>query len=101
MGLDVGDRLRPHPGHQVGGADDLRLPVDPRGREPGLGRAVVVDRRALDDGADRVPVLACLLQPFQHHEAGPLAADRPFSARVESAAVPVGREDAVLLIEVA
>jgi hypothetical protein len=101
VGLEVGDGLRRHLRDQVRGADDLRLSVHARRGVAGPRQAVVVGRRALDHRPDGIAVALGRGQPLEHHDPGAAAADRAAGARVERPAVTVGREDAVLLVEVA
>ena len=78
-GVDIGDGLR------LG--DDLRLTGD-SGRGIGhLHRAVVVDRRAADDGVDPVTVLECGLQRFEDQGGNAAAEDGAVGSNVERPAV--------------
>ena len=95
------DRLGVHPGHGLGHGHHVGLPVDARGREADPVVAVVVDRRAQDHGVDVVAVGQGVGQALQHHDPRALAVHRALGRGVEGAAVAVGGEDAVGLVEVA
>jgi hypothetical protein len=100
VALDEADGLRGAPGPRLGGGDDRRLAGD-RGRgEAHLAGAVVVDRRAEDDGMDGIAVGARVRQPLQHHDPDAAPPHRAVGAGVEGAAEPAGRFDASLLVEI-
>src|SRR4051812_12911133 len=101
MSLDVGDVPRLAARHGQGCPDGPCLPGDARGGVARLGRAVVVDRRPLDDGTDRVAVSDGLREPLQNHHSGTVAAHRTAGIAIKGAAVAVGRGDATLLVEIA
>ena len=101
VAFDIADRPRPDPRHRMGLGDGARLPVDARRQIARLGRAVVVDRRALDDRPDVVAIGQRILQPAQHHRPGPRAEDRALGAMVEGMAMPVRRQDLALLEHIA
>src|SRR5262249_32138255 len=100
MGLDVADRLRLDLGDTQGRPHDPGLALAPRRRVAGLIRAIVVDRRALDHGVDRVAVRKRIGQALQHHHPGAAAHHRALRVGVEGPAVPIRREDAAFLVGV-
>ncbi len=98
VGFDVADLVGPDAGQGERRRDDLGLSLDARRRVADLGGAVVVDRGALDDRVDVVAVGERILEPLQEDDADAAAEHRAARARVERAAVAVGREDAALLV---
>ena len=91
VGLDVADGVGLDLGHDLGGADDLGLPLHAGRRVGHLGGAVVVDGRALDHGVDGVAVGLGVLQPLEDDDPQPVAEHGSRSSRVEGAAVAVRR----------
>ena len=98
MRLDVGDGVRLDLGHQLRGADDLRLPVDARRREADLHRRIVVHRRPQQDRADLVAVGERVRQPLEDDDAHAVAGHGPARLGVEGPAVAVARDDATLVV---
>src|SRR5690606_39503740 len=76
VALHVLHRLRVHPGDAEGLGDRLRLAIDARGEETDLLRTVVVDRRALDHGVDRVAVADRVGETTHDHHARAAAEHR-------------------------
>ncbi len=101
MRLDVADGLRSGVGDVLGVGDDGGLPGDAGRGVTGLGGAVVVDGRALDDGVDPVAVGDGVLQPLEDDHSGAAADHGAAGLGVEGAAVAVGREDHAFLVLVA
>ena len=101
VSLDVVDALRPHARDGERLRDDGRLPIYARRREADLGRTVVVDGRAADDGVDVVAVGQGVGVALQDHHADAVPEDRPARRGVERAAVAVGRVVAAGDVEVA
>ena len=99
--LHVGDRLRVDVRHGQGIGDHIRLPVDRRSRVTHAVGAVVVDRRSPDDRVDVVAVPEGVLQPLQHNDAHPAAADGAAGPVVEGPAVAIFRQDHPFLVIVA
>ena len=100
VAFDVIDRVRRHIGHRLRLGDAAGLTID-RGRQiPGLLRAVVVDRGALDHGPDMVAVRHRIRQPFQHHTSGTRAEHRALRAVIEGMTFAVRREDLVFLVKI-
>jgi hypothetical protein len=77
------------------------LPVDAGGQIPGLGRAVVVDRTALDDSPDVIAIRQRIRQPTQHHNANARTKHRPLCAVIKGMAGAVRRQDLALLEHIA
>jgi hypothetical protein len=80
--------------------DDVGVPVDARGEEADLARAVVVDRGALDHGQDGVAVAVRVLQPAQRYRAAAWREHGATGAGVERAAVAIGGQHLALLVGV-
>ena len=100
--LDVGDALRRDPGVGERRGDDTCLPGDARRGVARLaGAAVVVGRRAEEDGVDGVAVRQRVCEPLEHDDAGAAPPHRAARRGVEGAAAAVGRGDAPLLVEIA
>jgi hypothetical protein len=92
--LDVVDRGRRDARVAVGAAQYLGLSVGIRG-EQAVGPPVVVDRRALDHGVDRVAVALGVGEALQHHQTAALGADHAVGVAGERLDVPVLGEAAV------
>ena len=90
-----------HASHRLSLGDGLGLPVHTGRQVSGLGRAVVVDRGALDHGPDVVTVLDGVFKPAQRHHPGARAEHGALGPVVESVAMAIGREDLTLLEDVA
>ena len=101
VALDILDRIRVNAGEAVRLDDRRGLPVDARREVAGLAAAVVVDRGGLDDGLDRIAVGERIAEPPQHDDPDAAAENGAGGAMVEGAAMPVGREDLALLVEIA
>ncbi len=99
--LDVADARSVHAGRCLRPRDDRRLPVDGRRGDAYLARAVVVDRRAEDDGVDGIAVGHGVLEAPQRHDAGAAAPHRAVGPGVEGAAAAGRRVDAALAVQVA
>jgi hypothetical protein len=96
--LDHPDGRRLHVGHGERLGDGAGLPLHARRGEADLARAVVVDRRAEDQGAHRVAVAQGVGEALEDDDAHARAAHGALRPRVEGAAVAVGRVDAALLV---
>ena len=92
VGLDVADGFRLDLGHGDGVGGGGRLAVGAGGPVAEFGGAVVVDRRAADDGVDVVAVADRVRQGLQQDQARPAAEKRSLGVGVEGAAMPVGGE---------
>ena len=92
-GVDIGDGVR------LG--DDLGLAGDGGCGVGHLHRAVVVDRRAADDGVDAVAVVERRLQRLEYHRRDPAAEDRAVGPDVERPAVARRRHHRPRLVGVA
>ena len=101
MGLDVLDVLRPQLCSRLSERDRARLALDARRGVAHLGRAVVVDGRAADDGVHVVAVTQRLGQALEHHQRHPVATHGAVGTGVESAAVAVARADTLLDVDMA
>ena len=101
VAFDIVDAVRADARRRVRLHDGLRLPADAGGKVARLVGAVVVDRRALDDGPDVVAVADRIVQPAQHHDRRAAAEDRALGPVVEGVAVAVGRQDLVGVEDVA
>jgi hypothetical protein len=99
--LDVADRLRLDHCRRQSLFDDARLPFHARRGITDFERTVVVDRRAFDHGLDRIAVGQRIGQTLQHDNPDAASLHRPCGLRVEGATMPVGRDDAALLIDCA
>ena len=100
--LDHADGVGVHVGDGEGVLDDGALTVQARGREADLGGTVVVDGRPPDDGVDRVARPSSASESrFSATKADAAGHHRPSRVGVEGAHVPVGGQDAVLLVDVA
>ncbi len=99
--LDIRDRIGGHAGEGLGGADDGGLASDRGSGEASLGGTIVVDRRATDDGVDRILGRQRIVQTLEHHHADAAAEDRAARLGIEGPAVAVGREDTALLVQIA
>jgi hypothetical protein len=97
----VADRRRVHVRHGERLADHRGLSFHARRGEGDLGGAVVVDRRAADDGAHRVAVAEGVLEALEAHHRHAAPHLRPGRAFVEGAAVPVRRHDPARRVQVA
>ena len=80
--------------------DDVGVTVDARGQVADLARAVVVDRRRLDHGEDRIAVLDGVGHAAQRHDTGTTREHGPGRPRVEGPAPPVRGEDLALVVDV-
>ncbi|GCB43498.1 hypothetical protein SNL152K_783 [Streptomyces sp. NL15-2K] len=98
--LDVPDGARVDAGDGVRLADDGGLPGGAGRGEADLPGAVVVGRRALDDGVDGVPVGDRVLQELQDDHAHAVAEHGAAGVGVEGAHVPVLGQDRALLVQV-
>ena len=101
VGLHVAQGLGVDAGHLQHRGDHCGLAVHAGRRVARLDRAVVVDRRALDDGEDRVAVGEGVGEPLQDDDADAVAEDDARGTGVEGPDVPVARTDPPLLEEVA
>ncbi len=101
VALDVIHRVGGDPGHGLRLGHRRRLPVH-GGREIArLGRAVVVHRRALDDGPDVIPIGQRIGEPPQHDHPRTRPEDGALRAVIEGVAFSIGRQDLALLVEIA
>ena len=101
MGLEQPDVPPGEAGDGQGLLDDVGVAIDARRQVADLALAVVVDRRALDDGKDRVTVALRIGEPAQGHDAHAARQHGARRALVERAAVAVGREHLAFLVLVA
>ena len=104
VGLDVAHRLDLVAADAGGGqrvGDHPRLALLAGGGEPGLVGAVVVDRRAAEDGADGIAVGDRVGQALQDDHPHPAPRHHAAGAGVEGAGVAVHRVDAALDRQVA
>src|SRR5262245_49007369 len=101
MRLDIANSFWLHTGNTLGGLNHLRLAVDAGRGVADLARAIIVERRALDDRVDRVVVGDGLVESLEHDNARAVAADRALRTRIERSAVAVWREDPAFLVHVA
>ena len=92
--FDVADAVGLHVGIRQRLDDRIGLAVHTRRGVSGLFRAVVVDRGAFDDRADRVAVGDGIAQPFQHDHAATAAEDCAVCLGIECAHMPVRRTHA-------
>ncbi len=88
--LDEGDRLRVHPGVEVGAAQRVLLTSRVRGGDP-FASAVRGAADPTDDGVDLILVADRIRQTLEDQDTGPFAHDEPVRVRVERART-VGRE---------
>ena len=93
VGRDVRDHLR--------GKDRLRLPLHAGRGVAHLGRAVVVDGRALDDRVNCVAVGQRIGQALHRHDAHAAAADGTGRTRIKGTAMAIRRSDGPRLVTVA
>lgn len=99
--FDVADRLGRHAGQRDRFGDDRGLAID-RGRQIAhLPRPVVVDRRSDDHRVHVVAVCQRVIKAPERHQSDAAAKDGAFRSRVEGAAVPVGRQDLAVFVEIA
>ena len=77
------------------------MPVDARRRETHLAAAVVVERRALDDGVDGIAIGQRIVKPAQHDDTDAIAEHGPLGVAIERAAMPIGRCDHAFLPQIA
>ena len=92
VGLDAADGFRLDLGHGDGVGCCGRLAVGAGGPVAEFRGAVVVDRRAADDGVDVVAVANGIRQRLQQDQARPAAEKRSRGVGVKGAAMPVGGE---------
>ncbi len=90
VAFDVIDRVGADARHRLRHGDDLGLAADAGGGVADFHRAVVVERRAADDRADRVAIGQGRGQALQDDDADAFAADDSLGRGVEGAAVAVG-----------
>ncbi|MEZ4454680.1 MAG: hypothetical protein R3B09_34835, partial [Nannocystaceae bacterium] len=90
VGLDVVDRGRGDPGVGERPPDHRLLGGAVRDRQAAAA-PVVADRRAADDGDDRVAVAERVREALQHDHPAPLAADQAVGGGVEGLAAAVRR----------
>ena len=101
MTLDHLDLLCRHAGRRQRQPDGRRLPVHRRREIACLGRAVIVERGALDHRPDVIPVRLRVRQTLQRHTARAGAKDSALRAVVERVTFAVRRQDLVLFVEIA
>src|ERR1700760_151692 len=101
MGLNVLDAASVYTCNTERLSDHLRLAYLAGRREADLQRAVVVDRAAADNGADRIPIRNRLIEPLQDHDPHAIAEEHASRSGVEGTAVTVRGQDEVLLVHVA
>src|SRR5690554_4791816 len=92
LGLNFRERLR--------FKDRRRLALDARREVAGFTRAVIIDRRRLDDGVNAISVRERVLKPFENHNACAAPKDCALRARIKSAAMAVGGKDLAVAIEI-
>src|SRR4029450_11094737 len=80
---------------------DVGVAVDARGEVADLALTVVVDRRALDHREDRVAIMERVRETPKRDDSRAVRQNRSCGELVERAAVPIGREDLALVVEVA
>ena len=100
VAFDVTDAVGAHLRVVEGRAHRRRLPVDRRGEVARFRGTIVVDRRALDDRMDMVAVSQRIRKPPQHDRPRARPEDRALRAVVEGMAMPVGRQDLVLAVQI-
>ena len=101
VAFDIVDRVGGGLGDHLRLGDGFGLTVD-RGRQIArLGRAVVVDGRALEHGPDVIAIGQRVPEAAQHHHARARAKDRALRAVVEGVAMTVGRKDLAFLVDIA
>src|SRR5215217_5563348 len=101
MGFYITDAIGCYACPRMRRADYFRLPLDTRSSKSNLYRTIVVHRGTEYNAVNRIAVSNSLRQTFQHDERKAITYDRSLGFRIESAAVPVRREDSPLLIQVA
>ena len=101
VGLNESDGRGVDTGYGMRFGDDLRLAGEGRCRIGHLDRAVVVDRRAADDGVDAITVVERCLQRLEYHRRDPAAEDGAVGPDVERSAVARGRHHRPRLVGVA
>ena len=89
--LEILRRRGAHARGRKGSADELGLCVRV-GRGQAVAAAVLVDRRAEDHGLDAVVRCDGVLEPLEHDDAGPLAADVAVGTGIERFAAAVRRQ---------
>ncbi|WPR54881.1 hypothetical protein SJI45_02170 [Streptomyces sp. S399] len=99
--LDVADLGRVDAGRLLREQDRVALSREGRCGVADLVAAVVVEGGAEQHTGDAVVVAQGVVEPFEYDEAHALAGYRAPRLLVEGAAVPVRRENAALLVEVA
>ena len=66
----------------------------------GFAGAVVIDRRAKDDGVDGIAIGDRIVQPLQDNHGGTGTGAGPLRLGVERTAVPIWREDHPVFVEI-
>ena len=95
VGLDVAHLGRAHPAPRQRLADD-RLLCQLVGNGEAARAAILVHRRAADEGKDRVPLRQSVGEPLEHHNPGAFPADEAIGPGIERLAAAIGGEHASL-----
>ena len=90
-----------HLGHGQRIVNHRGLAGNTGGRKANFTRAIVVNRRPLDQREDRVTSGQRLTGPLEHHHPCPAAKDRAGGGRIKGATVAVRRTNHALFIEIA
>ncbi len=101
MRFHIADAACVDVGHGQGHRDNFGLALDARGGIADLGGAVVVGRIAADNAIDGVAILDRVRDALEQHHRGAVAEHRAGRPFVEGAAMPVRRQHAAFLVEVA
>ena len=97
----VRNRIRIHLGGRQSRGHDFGLAGDARSQVSGLSQAVIINRRAPNHRMDAVAIGEGVLQPPQHHHAGPTAENGARRVGVEGPAVAVPGQDFSFPVQVA
>jgi len=101
MGLDVLDVLGVDTGHCNGFGQGLNLPRHARRSEANLAGAIIADGCTLDDREDLIAIVNRLFQRLEQYKTQAVGEQGSIGLRIERAAIAVGREHTILLVEVA
>ena len=101
MGLDVGDVRGADASEIQSFGNDLGLAFNARGQITDLARAIIVNCRSENDGADMVAIFECIFKASQYDN--PQATSKDSSARscIEGTAVAVARKNLSFAVDIA
>ena len=101
VSLDISNGARVDASFGLGTSDDFGLSRHARRRVTNFEGPVIVNGRSLDHCVDVVARGDGIVETFEHDDGDTIAKDGPSGTGVESAAVPVRREDHAVLIHIA